>query len=331
MSKRNVLLRSALWTMVACCAVLAILPACDSSSDDEIRAGFNGEFLTRPDGWPGLSEAYDFQFASKPMQMDTGLMYRACRDRQVDVICGFATDGLIPAFDLVMLEDDQQFFPPYYAAPLVRGETLQRHPEIRDVLNQLAGRIDEQAMQKLNLQATREDAPRKPSSIARDFLIEEGLITEGDQPSDGSAGTITVAGKDFTEQDILGEIVAQLIEHKTELDVDRKMGLGGTMVCFAGLRGGDIDIYVEYTGTGLQNILPSEDVNLDVDARDSDAVYAGVKQAFQQKWNLVWLQPLGFNNTYAMTMRKAQAQRLGIETISELAEYVRAHSGGPAE
>ncbi len=142
----------------------------------DIVAGFNAEFLERPDGYPGLKEAYDMEFPESPRQMDTGLMYRACAQGDVDVICAFSTDGRIEAYDLVVLEDDKNYFPPYYAAPLARKETLDRHPELREMLAMLAGALDDAAMRELNYLVDREDDPLSPGAAARGFLVEKGLI-----------------------------------------------------------------------------------------------------------------------------------------------------------
>ncbi len=284
---------------------------------EDLTAGFNAEFLTRPDGYPGLVEAYDLQFSRSPRQMDTGLMYRACADGVVDVISGFATDGRIEAYDLVTLEDDKNFFPPYYAAPLVRTETLERHPQLEQVLNSLAGVLDDARMRRLNLQADRDQEPRPPEDVAFDFLLEQGLIEAEADKGDGSAGRVSVGGKDFTEQNILGEILAQLIEYNTDLEVVRRLYLGGTMICFNALRAGDLDMYVEYTGTGLVNILQQEVVS------DPDKVYETVSRQFAEQYNLTWMQPMGFNNTYALTMRRQTARELGLATISDLAEALR--------
>lgn len=310
-----------LLAVVAVMAVLSVILVCVSlfsGSSTGLRAGFNAEFLDRPDGYAGLKDAYDLQFSQPPVQMDTGLMYQACADGAVDVICGFATDGRIAAFNLVTLRDDRQFFPPYYAAPLVRAETLRRHPELKELLNRLAGLLTDETMQQLNYQVDRKDNPRKPIDVARDFLMSEGLIAPDAQPGTGSAGTIRVGGKDFTEQSILGELLAVLIECNTDLAVDRKLFLGGTMICFQALRAGDLDLYAEYTGTGLVNILkqPVE--------QDPDRVYDIVRQAFAEQFDLAWLQPLGFNNTYTVTMRRDQADALGIATVSDLAATLKA-------
>lgn len=281
-----------------------------------LRAAFTDEFLERPDGYKGLTKMYGFQFSSAPKQMDAGLMYSACADGEVDVICAFATDGRIDSYNLKTLEDDKGFFPAYFAAPLVRNDTLRKHPQLKDVLNRLADRIDAKTMRALNLEVDRRENPRKPAHVARDFLIRAGLIDPNDKPSDGSAGTIVVGGKNFTEQDVLGEMMAILIESRTNLKVERKLYLGGTMVCFNGLRDGGLDLYAEYTGTGLVSILQRKALS------DPQQTYQAVKTAFHDEYDLTWLQPFGFNNTYTLTMRGDRAGELGIATISDLADYV---------
>jgi glycine betaine/choline ABC-type transport system substrate-binding protein len=112
--------------------------------------GFGYEFTEREDGWAGLAEAYGFERATVPKEMDLGLTYRALADGQVDFIAGNSTDGLIVALDLVMLDDDRKYFPPYEAVPVVRAESLQRHPGLGPSLARLAGRIDTESMRTLN-------------------------------------------------------------------------------------------------------------------------------------------------------------------------------------
>lgn len=278
------------------------------------RAAFDAEFLVRPDGYPGLTECYGFKFRREPMQMDPGLMYKAVADGVVDVICAFATDGRIPAYDLFVLKDDKAFFPPYHAAPLVRDKTLKEHPELAGILNRLAGKISNETMQKLNYKV--DGKGRKPADVAREFLVSEELIRPDATPGDGSAGSITIGGKQFTEQEVLGEMMAILIEHNSNIKVVRKLNLGGTMICFNALKAGDLDLYAEYTGTGLVNILKRDVIP------DPEKGYQAVKKAFQKKWALVWLKPFGFNNTYTLTMRREHAEKLGIKTISDLAEHI---------
>ena len=124
---------------------------------------------------------------------------------------------------------------------------------------------------------------------------------------------ITVCSKNFTEQVILGELLAQQIEHKTNLTVDRKLNLGGTLVCHEALTAGQIDAYVEYTGTGLTAILKERPSN------DSTRVYETVKAAYKSRFGVEWTEPLGFNNTFAIIVRKADAQEFTLKTISDAA------------
>jgi len=118
-----------------------------------LRAGFTSEFMERPDGYPGLSRRYELRF-QEAFDMDPGLMYQALAEKQVDVICAFSTDGRVAAYNFTILKDDQSFFPPYDAAPVVRGRLLDQHPEIRTALAPLAGTIDDQTMQQLSYAVT---------------------------------------------------------------------------------------------------------------------------------------------------------------------------------
>jgi glycine betaine/choline ABC-type transport system substrate-binding protein len=106
--------------------------------------------------------------------MDPGLVYKAIAEKQVDVISGFATDGRIPAFNLVVLEDDLKFFPPYYAAPVVRNELLAKAPQVADILNRLAGKINDTTMASLNY--TVDGKKQEAETVARDFLQSQGLL-----------------------------------------------------------------------------------------------------------------------------------------------------------
>lgn len=116
------------------------------------RAGFGPEFMERADGYAGLVQTYGLRFAQAPRIMDLGLMYRALREKQVDLVAGNTTDGLIVSLDLVVLEDDRHYFPPYEAVPVVRQQTLRRHPDVRAALQDLGGLISEEDMRRLNYQ-----------------------------------------------------------------------------------------------------------------------------------------------------------------------------------
>ncbi len=132
------------------------------------RAGFGYEFLERPDGFPGLAKAYGLHFSAPPRVMDLTLTYRALAAKQVDLIAGDATAGLIKGLDLVQLEDNRHYFPPYDAAPVARSEMLLRHPQVRAALERLGGRVSAADMRALNYAADVEH--RDISQIVRDFL-----------------------------------------------------------------------------------------------------------------------------------------------------------------
>ena len=138
-----------------------------------LRAGFTAEFSGRPDGYPGLRRAYGLQFR-EVRDLDPALTYQAIANGEVDVICAFATDGRIAAFGLQPLRDDRGFFPPYQAAPVVRTEVLEAHPELRQVLELLAGRLDDATMQRLNFEV--DEKKRRPGDVAREFLESQGLL-----------------------------------------------------------------------------------------------------------------------------------------------------------
>ena len=137
------------------------------------RAGFGFEFMERPDGYPGLSRVYGLTFAEPPRILDLGLLYRALLEKQVDIVAGNSTDGLLAARDLVQLEDDRHYFPPYDAVPVARPETLTRNPEARAALLDLAGKINDEEMRKMNYAVDGEH--RDAAEVARDFLHAKGL------------------------------------------------------------------------------------------------------------------------------------------------------------
>ncbi len=131
------------------------------------RAGFGYEFMERSDGYPGLASAYGLKFAAAPSIMDLGLLYRALKEHKVDVVAGNSTDGLIVALGMTVLEDDRNYFPPYQAVTVVRAATLQAHPELRDPLNALGGKISDSEMRQMNYAVDGDQ--RDPAAVAREF------------------------------------------------------------------------------------------------------------------------------------------------------------------
>ncbi|OPA73966.1 glycine/betaine ABC transporter substrate-binding protein [Paenibacillus selenitireducens] len=140
---------------------------------NELVLGCEFEFKDRPDGYPGLEKTYEMTF-KKVNAMDRGIMYRSLTDKQVDVIDAYSTEGQIKVNDLVILEDDKGFFPPYHAGALIRDDVLAKYPELEAVLKKLEGALDEQTMQDLNAKVDSEGL--KAETVAKDFLKEKGLI-----------------------------------------------------------------------------------------------------------------------------------------------------------
>jgi len=142
---------------------------------EELSFGLNAEFYARDDGWRPLSKAYDFKVGRRDIsRMDSGLVYQALRDGQIDVGLVFATDGRIPAFDFYVLKDDQNYFPAYALTPVIRQETLDANPQLAEQLNALSAQLDDDTMAALN---ARVDVERETiEDVALSFLEENELL-----------------------------------------------------------------------------------------------------------------------------------------------------------
>lgn len=137
------------------------------------RAGFGQDFMSRADGYLGFSKAYGLKFAEQPREMDLSLTYIALASNKVDVIAGNSTEGRIAALDLMQLEDDRRYFPPYQAVYLVRRDSLTRVPALREVLAKLTNAISTDEMRKLNYEV---DAnKRNQSEVVREWIKSKGL------------------------------------------------------------------------------------------------------------------------------------------------------------
>lgn len=132
------------------------------------------EFEAREDGLPGLQKAYGDFKVKKFIPADPGLRYKTLNNNQADVAVAFGTDGEISALKLVVLEDDKTLFPPYQVAPVIRQETLEQNPEIRDALNTLSPKLTTETMQRLNYEVSGKQ--REPAEVAKEFLVQEGLL-----------------------------------------------------------------------------------------------------------------------------------------------------------
>ena len=138
------------------------------------RAGFGHDFMSRADGYPGFSRAYGLHFAETPRAMALDLTYTALASKQVDVIAGNSTDGRIAALDLVQLEDDRRYFPPYEAVFLTRRDALTREPALVEALRRLGGAISTEEMRKLNYEV--DGLKRDKKIVVHEWLAKKGFV-----------------------------------------------------------------------------------------------------------------------------------------------------------
>ena len=238
---------AACWWRCRCWAASTCCPAppasCGPASAPSLWAG--------PTGCRASPKAYGLTRLPSVVLAPT-LVYEAARHADVDVIDGYSTDGRIRAYGLRVLRDDRRVFPPYFAVPVMRPALLREHPELGPVLAKLDGQISDSVMTDLNYRA--DYLHQDPKAIAEAFLRRRGLW-QAPRPAVAGAPVVRLGSKIFAEQYILAEMYAALIRGNTDLAVETKTGLGGTTICFEALRSGAIDMYPEYTGTGLLVLL----------------------------------------------------------------------------
>lgn len=281
----------------------------------KMLAGFTPEFMGRSDGYLGLKDKYKLNI--RTVVISDAVMYKAAYEKQLDVISGYSTDGRLKAYDLVVLDDDKTIFPPYYAAPIVRQDVLQKYPELEPTLNLLSGKINDSIMTDLNYRV--DELKQSPEQVAKEFMVKHNLYKE---PRKGKKGIVRMGSKIFGEQYILLQMYAILINGNTDLAIETKTGLGGTKICFDALTTNQIDLYPEYTGTGLLVILQPESKLVQQIIGNKERVYNYVQKEFIDRYKIKWLKPIGFNNAYALMMRRKQAAELHIRTISDLKMFI---------
>jgi osmoprotectant transport system permease protein len=302
--------------------VLLIILSCfyllPSVYSTKLTAGFTPEFMGRKDGNLGLKKVYGLNI--RTVVISDMVMYKAAFEKKLDVISGSSTDGRVKAYDLVVLKDDKHIFPPYYAAPIVRQETLDKYPELTSVLNKLSGIINDSIMTELNYRV--DYLKQDPAVVAKDFLVTNNLW----QPErHGTKGSIRIGAKIFGDGYILANMYKMLVNGYTDIEAITKTGLGGTKIAFEALTNGQIDLYPEYTGTGLLVLLQASQPVVDSLIGDNQKVYNYVAGEFSKRYHITWLAPIGFNNTYALMMRRQQANSLNIISISDLQKYLVHH------
>ena len=180
--------------------------------DNKLLAGFTPEFMGRQDGYLGLKEKYGFKIPT--VVISDAVMYKAAFEQDIDLISGYSTDGRLKAYDLITLQDDQEIFPPYYAAPLIRNDILEKYPELQPAIEMLTGKINDSIMTELNYQVDYRKVT--PAQVAKEFLESNGMNFSAKQ---NNSGTVRLGSKIFGEQYILANIYKILIEGQTNLKV----------------------------------------------------------------------------------------------------------------
>jgi len=139
----------------------------------DLTFGAEYDFYEREDGFPNLSKTYAFEFKDEK-ELDIGLKYAAIGGGEVDVINAFSTDGLLVEYDMKVLKDDKNYFPTYYATTIIRNETLEKYPELEEILNRLADQISDDEMTQMNYMVEKEN--KDPIDVAKEFLEMKGLL-----------------------------------------------------------------------------------------------------------------------------------------------------------
>jgi glycine betaine/choline ABC-type transport system substrate-binding protein len=241
--------------------------------------------------------------------LDTGAIYGATADRDP---CNygevFTTDGRIAALDLVVLEDDQSFFPLYNASPVFTEASYEPYASELDALYEpVSSALDNDTMSGLNAQVSADG--ERPADVAQGFLDDNGFLS-GEATLEGA--DFTVGSKDFDEQLILGNISLLLLED-AGASVTDEINVGGTDTTRAALESEEIDHYWEYNGTAWISFFGETDPIIDPIEQ-----YEVVRDRDLEESGLVWLAPTPFNNTYGIAMSQEAYDELGTDTISEM-------------
>ena len=306
-------------TTVFIMLLLLTLAACGGSGDSagevtRLKLAAAAEWTERSDGLIGFQKHYGFEFPEIAV-VDLGLAYQAVGTGLAHVGVGDATEGRIARYDLVVLEDDKGFFPAYNPAPLVRGEILETYPELAEIMKSLSSRLELETLILLNKRVSIDgEMPRK---AARDFLVEQGLI-RGEQPArdDTKQTPIVVGGKTFTEALTLGYLTRYLLEDRGFRVID-EIGLGEVAVITPALLAGRIDLYWEYTGTGLMNVMQYDEV-----VSDPEECWNLVRDWYMENHGVVWLDYAPANNTFVLFTSRDLHEKHGWTQISDLAAHV---------
>jgi osmoprotectant transport system substrate-binding protein len=311
--------RSLRGLLVVVSALAMLAAACGDDDDDAATGGggsveasicVGGEFSTRPDGLPGLEQAYGFEFPESAVTAldEDSLVYNEVDQGNCTFGSIFATDGRVAGLGLTVLEDDENFFPPYNGSLNVRTEVLEQYPEIEELFAPISEALDDETMVDLNAKVDVDG--EDPEDVAQEWLDENEI-----PDVDLSGASLTVGSKEFTEQLILGQITKLALED-AGAEVEDQLGLVGSTAVRDALVAGDIDLYWEYLGTGWVTYLENEQ-----GIPDPQEQFEAVRDADARN-NITWLEPAPFNNTYAIATTNETAEEQGITSISDIRQLI---------
>ncbi|MFO7745054.1 MAG: glycine betaine ABC transporter substrate-binding protein [Psychroflexus sp.] len=320
MNKTRMIFYIVITTLVLLSTSFLLGCSTDNHTEPEIQVKFaaNYEFVEGEEGLQALQDEYNFHF-DEVYEMAIGLTHEALREGDVDVAIGFATDGKIEELNLINLEDDKNFFPVNYPAPVIREEVLKLYPKIAEIMSEISARLDTDTMIHLHYLVDIEE--NKHNEVARYWLLEEELISETTQKS-ANKKPVIVGSKKFTEHQLLGQIAILSLEN-SGIPVEDHTNLGDTAVNRSALMKKYIHMYWEDIATAWINIFKEENRFI----ADPEKLYQQI--SIRDAGNdLVWLDYAPVNNSYSIMMRKEHAKELEITTISELAEWIKKVQAG---
>ena len=289
--------------------------------ENRIKFASNHEFVTEKNGLQAFQETYDFQF-DEVYEMAIGLTHEALGSGDVEVAKGYATDGKIIELELIKLKDDKEFFPRNHPAPVAREEILDTYPEIKKIMTKISAALDTDTMMYLNYLVDIEEYGHR--EVAQHWLLKEGLISETLQRPIGIK-PIIIGSKNFTEQQILGQIAILALEN-AGIPIKDFTNMGDTKVIRSAIIESKIDMYWEYTLI-VWDAICEEEKMIAENIISPEKIYQAVTEIDMEK-ALIWLDYAPLNNYYAIIMRKEHAEELEITTISELAEWVKQVQAG---
>ncbi len=276
-----------------------------------------------------LQEEYDFMFG-RVHEIAIGLTHEALKAEDVDVAVGFATDGKIKELELVKIEDDKNVFQANHPSPVIREEALEQHQEIPAIMEEITPLLDTTTMKELNYKVDIEEMT--PEEVAHEWLIENNLIdrlsdereplieTETNQEVAGdnreTNDKLVISSREFTEQRILGKITVLALK-EAGIPVEDRTEVIRTEPIRSAIMRGQVDMYWDYAGSVWRDIYLQEEV-----ITDAEEIHRRVAQKEADE-GLIWLDYAPLNNTYTVLMRKQDARKEGIETLSDLAEWVK--------